>query len=95
MSSYRRAKREDALSSPRQCLSIRVGSIGDSIEALYAMCNDKSVELIKSVELDNREDMQVVFWTEDIPELICVSRIIKSEAGFMAYSLDDSLSTLK
>ncbi len=58
------------------------------------MCNDKANELIKSVDLEYGEEMQVLFWTEDISELIGVANITKNESGLMTYSMDYSLSTL-
>lgn len=58
------------------------------------MCNDKSNELIKSIELKDGEELEVVFWTTDFPELIGVSTITKNESGLLTYSLDFSESTL-
>ncbi len=39
--------------------------------------------------------MQVVFWTEDIPELIGIANTTINDAGLMTYSMDYSLTTLK
>lgn len=94
MSPYRRAKREDAIKHSKKELSVHIGSVDDSFELLQAMCNDKANELIKSVELEKGEEMQVVFWTEDMPELIGTAIITKNGAGLMTYSMDYSLTTL-
>lgn len=94
MGSYRRAKKEDSIKSSKKAMSIGIGSVNDSFESLQIMCNDKSNELIKSVDLNAGEEMEVVFWTADIPELICVSKITKSESGMLSYRLDYTLSTL-
>lgn len=94
MGSYRRAKKEESIKSSRKEMSIGIGSVNDSFESLQAMCNDKSNELIKTVDLNAGEEMEVVFWTADIPELICVSKITKSESGMLSYRLDYTLSTL-
>lgn len=94
MGSYRRAKKEDSIKSSKKVMSIGIGSVNDSFESLQVMCNDKSNELIKSVDLNAGEEMEVVFWTADIPELICVSKITKSEFGMLSYQLDYTLSTL-
>ena len=51
MSAYKRVKREDYKKPSKKKMSISIGSINDSFETLKAMCNDKSDELIKSVEL--------------------------------------------
>lgn len=58
------------------------------------MCNDKANELIKTIELEPGEEMQVVFWTEDISELIGTAKITKNDVGLMTYSLDYSQTTL-
>ena len=75
MGSYRRAKKEDCMRSSKKVMSIGIGSVNDSFESLRRMCNDKSNELIKSLDLNAGEEMEVVFWTADIPELICVQNI--------------------
>lgn len=94
MGSYRRAKKEDSIKSSKKVMSIGIGSVNDSFKSLQVMCNDKSNQLIKSVDLNAGEEMEVVFWTADIPELICVSKITKSESGMLSYRLDYTLSTL-
>lgn len=94
MSPYRRTKREDEINPSKKELSVHIGSRNDSFELLQAKCNDKANELIKSVELENGEEMQVVFWTEDIHELIGTAIIAKNGAGLMTYSIDYSLTTL-
>ncbi len=94
MSPYRRAKREDAFKPSKKELSVSIGSVDDSFESLQTMCNDKANELIKSVELESGEEMQVVFWTEDFPELIGIANIAKNDAGLMTYSMDYSQTTL-
>ena len=94
MSPYKRAKREDVVKSEHKELSIHIGSVNDSFESLQAMCNDKSNELLKSIELSVGEEMEVVFWTSDFPELIGVSKFTKNESGLLTFSLDYSLTTL-
>lgn len=91
---YRRGKREDANKPSMKNLSVSIGSINDSFESLKTMCNDKSIELLKSVDLNDGEYLDVVFWTSDIPELIGTSRIIKNKSGMLSYTLDFSLTTL-
>lgn len=53
-----------------------------------------SIELMKIIKLNNSEEIEIVFWTGDFPELIGTSKIIKNEAGLMSFKLDFSLSTL-
>lgn len=94
MSAYHRAKREDAIKPSKKELSIHIGSVNDSRESLQVMCNDKANELIKTVQLEQGEKMQVFFWTKDIPELIGTANIIMNDGGLLTYSLNYSLSTL-
>ncbi len=94
MGRYKRAKREDFQKSSKQELSISIGSVNDSFETLKAMCNDISNDLIKSVELSGDEELVVVFWTKDFPELIGTSTIKNNESNLLTYTLDFSLSTL-
>ena len=94
MSAYRRAKREDYKQSSKKEMSISIGSVNDSFDTLKAICNDKSNELVKTIELSEGEELEIVFWPEDIPELIGTSRIIKNDSGLQTYTLDFSLATL-
>ena len=70
-------------------LSFSLGSVNDK-----QLCNDKSVELLKTIEVNEDNKIDVAFWTEDIPELIAVSHFIKNENGYIQFSLDLSESTL-
>ena len=47
--------------SSKKEMSIGIGSVNDSFESLRRMCNDKSNELIKSLDLNAGEEMEVVF----------------------------------
>lgn len=94
MSPYKRAKREDALKTYKKTMSFEIGSVRDSFAALQAQCNDKACQLLKSLELEHDEIMEIAFWTADFPELIGVATFIKNNAGLLTYSLDYSQSTL-
>ncbi|MBO4977791.1 MAG: hypothetical protein J6C67_03635 [Muribaculaceae bacterium] len=94
MSPYKRAKKEETIKPLKKMLSIEVGSVKDSFESLQSMCNDKANELIKTVEVEPGEQMQVEFWTEDIPEFIGVANISVNHAGLITYSMDYSETTL-
>lgn len=80
--------------SEREYISVHIGKVSDSYEALQTMCNDKSVKMLKTIELNKGEDKDVVFWTEDFPELIATSHFHKDENGNVMFTLDDSESTL-
>lgn len=75
-------------------LSISLGSVNDSFDYLKQLCNDKSVELLKTIEVNEDNKIDVVFWTEDFPELIGISHFNKDENGFLSFRLDFSESTL-
>lgn len=95
MSKYRRQKRVDAISHfPKKQLSINIGHVRYSFDILKSMCHDKSIHLTQSLELEIGEEVEVVFWTRGIPELIGVSTFIKNESGQVTYSLDFSQNTV-
>lgn len=79
--------------TPRH-LEMNLGSVNDSFETLKQLCNDKSVELLKSIELNEDNTIDVFFCTEDIPELIGVSHFIKDDKGNISFRLDFDVSTL-
>lgn len=91
---YKRPKKEEALKPSKTIMSINFGSVNDSIESLRSMCNDKSNELIKTIDLGHEKEMEVVFWTSDLAEIIGSATITKDEGGQLSYSLDFSGSTL-
>ena len=94
MCPYRRAKREDAIKPPKKVKTVSIGSVKDGVESLQSMCNDKANELIKTLSLEPGEEVQVVFWTKDTPELIGIAIITKNDSGLMTYSMDYSSSSL-
>ena len=77
-------------------LSIYLGSVNDSFDYLKQLCNDKSVELLKTIEVNEDNTIDVAFWTGGggFPELIGISRFIKDENGNLSFRLDFSESTL-
>lgn len=94
MSAYRRAKKEDSNTPLNHELSIYLGSVNDSFDSLKAMCNDKAYELKNRLEKEKWNNKRVVFWTEDIPELIGIAEFFKNENGIILYSIDFSLTTI-
>ena len=95
MSKYRRQKRVDAISHfPKKQLSINIGHVRYSFDILKSMCHDKSIQLTQSLEFEIGEEVEVVFLTRGIPELIGVSTFIKNESGQVTYSLDFSQNTV-
>ena len=50
-------------------LSFYLGSVNDSFDYLKQLCNDKSVELLKTIEVNEDNTIDVVFWTDDFSNL--------------------------
>lgn len=75
-------------------LSFSLGSVNDSLDYLKQLCNDKSVELLKTIEVNEDNKIDVEFWTEDKPELIGVSHFVKNDNGYIQFSLDLTETTL-
>lgn len=92
--SYHRPKRDDAKSILKKVISIHIDSKNESVESLQSKCNDKSIELLKSIELNDEEEMEVVFWATDIPEIIGTATFRKSSKGKVFYNIDYTASTL-
>lgn len=84
---------------PSKKESVHIGSVNDSFESLKAMCNDKTYELIKTIQLAKGEKMQIIFWTDvihedDIPELIGIANVERNDTGVLTYTMDYSVTTL-
>lgn len=95
---YKRAKKpsEKANKTKNKShnLSFHFGKESDGFEILMQECNDKSVDLLKSIEVREGETVDVAFWTDEpFSELICVSHFIKDTNGNISFSLDPSEST--
>lgn len=71
---------------------VEIGSVSDSMEKLTKLCHEKAEQLTKTMIIEN--DVMVTFWTEDIPELICIATFSKNTNGNITYNLDFSQSTL-
>ena len=93
MNLYHRAKKEVMTKPSKKQMPIAIGNKNDSYDTLKSMYHDKSVELLESIELNDGKEMEVFFWTEDIPELIGVSKFTKHQES-LSYSFDDTLSTV-
>ena len=73
---------------------VSVGKVADSMEKLMQLCNEKAEQMTKTMAMNNGESQEVSFWTDDIPELICVGKFVKGNDGKTTYNLDFSQSTL-
>ena len=93
MSKYHRAKRQDFNKSPEKQMEIILGHRTDSIVTLKQLCNDKSLELLCSLEMDEGEQIKVLFCTDDnMPsELIGISTFYKTNENItFTFSLDET-----
>ncbi len=73
-------------------LSFSLGNLTNSVESLKQLCNDKSIELLKRIKLNDDNKIDVVFWCEH--ELLGVSHFTKDENGNLMFTLDFTDSTL-
>ena len=70
--------------------SVKCGKCTDSIETLKKLCNEEAAKLASTIEIPVRSVVEVLFWTADIPELICIGRFSKDISGSTMYQLDFS-----
>ena len=74
--------------------SVKCGKTTDSIETLTKLCNEEAAKLAATIKNSTQSIEEVAFWTEDIPELICIGKFSKDANGSVVYQLDFSSSTL-
>jgi len=75
-------------------LKIVCGQDSDSMEKLEALCREKAELLINKIDFADRNTIDVDFWTEGMPELICVVHFQQNKLGEVTFELDFSESTL-
>ena len=91
---YKRTERQEESESKNKVLNISLGSIKCDSKKLLQECNDNSVELLKTIDIEIGEFKDVCYWTEDFLELICVSRFHKDQNGSISFRISTELSTL-
>lgn len=74
--------------------SIHCGSADDNFEALKKTCETEASKLSRSLIIESGKVVEIPFWTNDIPELICIGKFALSDKGIVEYELDFSESTL-
>ena len=79
--------------SKNKDIDINVGRKSDSFESLKDMCIKKSEELKCQIEIPIGSSVKVTFWTNDIPELICVG-CLSNNNGEVNCELNFEQSTL-
>lgn len=80
--------------SNKQELTIHCGKTMNSFEELKALCEQHANQLKLQLNISAHEKTIVTFWTEDVPELICIGTFEKDNSGETIFILDFSESTL-
>ena len=75
-------------------MDIKIGKTSDSFEKLEMLCRCESEKLVIKFSNQGIENIEVIFWTNDFPELICVAKFSKNKNKELIYELDFSQSTL-
>ncbi|MDY0988724.1 hypothetical protein SOM12_14935 [Flavobacterium sp. CFBP9031] len=75
-------------------ISISCGKTTDDYSKLQKMCEEKAMELAKTIEIGKDEIVSVPCWTSDFPELIGVAHFEKDENGTILTRVDFSEGTL-
>ena len=78
----------------KEKINVICGKNTDSFESLKAMCVEKSKELKSQIEIPIESSVEIAFWTDGIPELICNGDFRRNENGEVVYELDFSQTTL-
>lgn len=73
--------------------AIHCGNAEDSFEKLKSLCESEAEKICMEIAI-GAEPVEIPFWTEDFPELICVGKFSKGEDGHVKYELDFTESTL-
>lgn len=76
-----------------QEIEVNCGKTNDSFEKLKRLCEIEAEKICLEIDVVSNS-FEIPFWTEDIPELICVGKFYKGENGVVRYDLDFSESTL-
>lgn len=75
-------------------LKMVCGRDSDSMEKLETLCKEKAEELKNKIDFSDGNTVDVSFWTEGMPELICVGHFEQNKLGEITFELDFSESTL-
>lgn len=74
---------------------VHCGCSTDEFDELEALCEKEAQKLSTTIAFpEGSSKVEVSFWTEDVPELICVGTFSKKRDGSVSYRLDFSESTL-
>lgn len=76
-----------------QEIAVHCGNTNDSFERIKRLCEIEAEKICLKIDVMSKP-LEIPFWTEDIPELICVGKFYKGENGVVRYDLDFSESTL-
>lgn len=71
-----------------------LGGCFDDYAELQEMAKQRASELVSTLGLNPNEFCEISFWTNGVPELICITRFECDANGDVSYVCDDSQSTL-
>ena len=63
-------------------------------ESLIQTCEERAKELLTSNEVVKNRNIDFVFWTKNIPELIGIARYREDKLGNISYEFDTTECTL-
>lgn len=75
-------------------LAIHCGKTTDSYKKLESICEAKANEIKGKLDFSTQSEIEISFWTENFPELICVGTFSKNNLGEVVFELDYSQTTL-
>lgn len=81
------------MKSNNQRFSVKCGKTTDDFEYLKMLCKKEAEKLSTTIAF-SQSTISVPFWTEDIPELICVGNFYRNTEGVIEFDLDFSQTTL-
>lgn len=74
--------------------AIHCGNTTDDFEKLKHLCKFEAEKLTANIVFSEEDIVKIPFWTNDIPELICIGHFYKNEKGVVTFDLDFSQTTL-
>ena len=74
--------------------AVHCGSVNDDYGQLQARCHSEAEKLAPRLAAEAGNEWNVPFWTEDVPELICVGSVRRTDGGTVMFELDFSQGTL-
>ncbi len=74
--------------------TVTCGSANDDFTRLQALCRTEADTLATALAREAADEWEIPFWTNDVPELICVGTFRRQADGTVGYTLDFGVTTL-